>query len=141
MMARTAGAASALWFSGLGLGARLAAPLLATARAWQVLDLLIGVNYKEDMAKVQQVLMQVADANPLCLIEPRPLFIFNGFGESSMALQFSVWAVRENFPDLKNIIQREIKEAFDAAGIDIPYPHRTVNAVEPLPVRVVDQAP
>ena len=102
------------------------------------LDLLIGVNYKEDMAKVQQVLMQVADANPLCLIEPRPLFIFNGFGESSMDLQFSVWAVRENFLDLKNSIQREIKEEFDAAGIDIPYPHRTVNAVEPLPVRVVD---
>ena len=39
-----AGAASALWFSGLGFGARLAAPLLATARAWQVLDLLIGVT-------------------------------------------------------------------------------------------------
>ena len=101
------------------------------------IDLIIGVNYKEDMAKVQRVLQQVADANPLCLIEPRPLFIFNGFGESSMDLQFSVWAARENFLDLKNSIQREIKEAFDANGIDIPYPHRTLHAAEPLPVRVV----
>jgi L-lysine exporter family protein LysE/ArgO len=39
-----AGTASALWFAGLGFGARLAAPLLATARAWQILDLLIGVT-------------------------------------------------------------------------------------------------
>jgi L-lysine exporter family protein LysE/ArgO len=39
-----AGAASALWFTGLGFGARLGAPLLATARAWQILDLLIGVT-------------------------------------------------------------------------------------------------
>ncbi len=39
-----AGTASALWFTGLGFGARLAAPLLATARAWQVLDVLIGVT-------------------------------------------------------------------------------------------------
>jgi L-lysine exporter family protein LysE/ArgO len=39
-----AGTASALWFSGLGFGARLVAPLLATARAWQILDLLIGVT-------------------------------------------------------------------------------------------------
>lgn len=39
-----AGIASALWFTGLGFGARLAAPLLATARAWQILDLLIGVT-------------------------------------------------------------------------------------------------
>jgi L-lysine exporter family protein LysE/ArgO len=39
-----AGVASALWFTGLGYGARLAAPLLATPRAWQVLDLLIAAT-------------------------------------------------------------------------------------------------
>ncbi len=39
-----AGAASALWFTSLGLGARLAAPLLAAPRAWQILDLLIAVT-------------------------------------------------------------------------------------------------
>jgi L-lysine exporter family protein LysE/ArgO len=39
-----AGTASALWFTGLGFGARLLAPLLATARAWQILDLLIGAT-------------------------------------------------------------------------------------------------
>jgi L-lysine exporter family protein LysE/ArgO len=38
------GVASALWFTGLGYGARLAAPLLATPRAWQVLDLLIAAT-------------------------------------------------------------------------------------------------
>jgi L-lysine exporter family protein LysE/ArgO len=35
-------AASTLWFTGLGFGARLLAPLLASPRAWQVLDLLIS---------------------------------------------------------------------------------------------------
>jgi L-lysine exporter family protein LysE/ArgO len=39
-----AGTASALWFTGLGAGARLLAPLLGTARAWQILDLLIGAT-------------------------------------------------------------------------------------------------
>ena len=34
---------SAVWFTGLGYGARLLAPLLARPRAWQVLDTLIGV--------------------------------------------------------------------------------------------------
>ncbi|GAA4755701.1 LysE/ArgO family amino acid transporter [Nocardioides endophyticus] len=38
-----AGVASILWFCGLGFGARYASPLLARARAWQVLDVLIGV--------------------------------------------------------------------------------------------------
>ena len=39
-----AGVASVLWFTGLGYGARFAAPLLATPRAWQVLDLLIAAT-------------------------------------------------------------------------------------------------
>ena len=36
--------ASLLWFSGLGFGARLASPLLSRPRAWQVLDVLIGLT-------------------------------------------------------------------------------------------------
>jgi L-lysine exporter family protein LysE/ArgO len=36
--------ASAVWFTGLGFGARLLAPLLASPRAWQVFDLLIAAT-------------------------------------------------------------------------------------------------
>lgn len=36
-------AASVLWFAGLGYGARLASGLFARPRAWQVLDVVIGV--------------------------------------------------------------------------------------------------
>jgi L-lysine exporter family protein LysE/ArgO len=39
-----AGLASLLWFSGLGFGARLLSPVLALPRAWQVLDVLIGLT-------------------------------------------------------------------------------------------------
>jgi L-lysine exporter family protein LysE/ArgO len=39
-----AGAASILWFSGLGYGARLLSPVLTRPRAWQVLDVLIGLT-------------------------------------------------------------------------------------------------
>lgn len=35
--------ASLLWFAGLGYGARLAAPRLARPRAWQVLDVAVGL--------------------------------------------------------------------------------------------------
>ena len=39
-----AGLGSILWFTGLGYGVRLAAPLLSRRRAWQVLDVLIGLT-------------------------------------------------------------------------------------------------
>ena len=35
---------SLLWFAGLGYGARLLSPLLARPRAWQVLDVIIGLT-------------------------------------------------------------------------------------------------
>jgi len=36
--------ASTLWFTALGFGARFLAPLLSSARAWQVLDLLVAAT-------------------------------------------------------------------------------------------------
>ena len=91
------------------------------------IDLQIGVAYHEDLTHVREVLGAVADRNLGCLDEPQPLFIFKGFGESSMDIQFSVWAAKESYLEVKNAIQFEIKEAFDAAEIDIPFPNRTLH--------------
>lgn len=105
-------------------------------------DLQLGVAYKEDLEKVRKVLFEVAERNPLCLEEPEPLFIFQGFGDSSLNIQFSVWAKREQWLDLRNTIAEEIKGAFDRAGIEIPFPHRTLysgSITEPFPVRVVER--
>ncbi|MFA9461357.1 mechanosensitive ion channel family protein [Thiohalorhabdus sp. Cl-TMA] len=106
------------------------------------LDVLLRVAYKEDVGRVRAVLEGAAARNPLCLEEPKPLFLFLGFGESGMDLQFSVWAAREHYLELKSSIQPEIKAAFDEAGIEIPFPHRSLYAgavSEPFPVRVVGE--
>ena len=105
-------------------------------------DLQIGVAYKEDLANVRNALMAVADRNPLCLEEPKPLFIFLGFADSSLSIQFSAWAKRENFLDLRNSLAEDIKRAFDEAGIEIPFPHRTLysgSVTDPFPVRMTGQ--
>ena len=103
-------------------------------------DLALGVAYKSDLRRVQEILMEVASNNPLCLEEPAPLIIFLGFGDSSIDYQFSVWANRDRFLDLRNSISREIKEAFDAHEIEIPFPHRTLytgSVTEAMPLRIV----
>ena len=104
-------------------------------------DLQIGVAYREDLERVREVLLEAADRNLLCLDEPKPVFILLGFGDSSIDLQFSVWATRENFLDLKNSIQLDIKAAFDEAGIEIPFPQRVLHAggeQGSFPVRAVE---
>jgi small-conductance mechanosensitive channel len=108
------------------------------------LDLKLGVAYKEDIDQVRAVLMAVADNNPLCLDEPAPLFIFTGFGDSALEIQFSVWAKRENFLNLRNNITAEIKVAFDQAGIEIPFPHLSIYTGEitkPFPIKLDNATP
>lgn len=103
------------------------------------LDMQVGVAYKEDIGRVREVLEAVAERNPLCLEEPAPLFIFQGFGDSALNIQFSVWARRESFLDMRNSLFEEVKQAFDTAGIEIPFPHLSLYAgsmTEPLPVRL-----
>jgi len=106
------------------------------------IDVEVGVAYKEDIATVRKVLLEVASRNPLCLEEPPPLFVYKGYGDSSIDLLLGVWVKKENFLLLMNGIKQEIKEAFDNNGIEIPFPHLSVytgSVTDPFPVMVVNE--
>ncbi len=90
------------------------------------LDMPIGVAYKEDLTQVRTVLLSVVDETPLCLQEPAPVFIVNGYGDSAINLLFCVWVKRENLLEVRNTLYDKIKKAFDRKGIEIPFPHRTL---------------
>jgi small-conductance mechanosensitive channel len=92
-------------------------------------DLRVGVAYASDLQRVRDVLMEVADRHPLVLEEPAPLIIAQGYGASSIDLQFSVWVRREAYLEVRNAVQKEVKEAFDRAGIQIPFPHVALQTV------------
>jgi small-conductance mechanosensitive channel len=103
-------------------------------------DLAIGVAYKEDIGRVRAVLLDVAARNPLCLMEPEPLIILQGFGASSVNLMLAAWAEKSDWLTVKNTLLEEIKTRFDSEGIEIPFPHVSLyagSATEPLPVRLV----
>lgn len=104
------------------------------------LDIPIGVAYKEDVPRVRELLLDVADRHPMALDEPKAVVQFRGFAESSLDLKLAVWASQTDFYELRNSILVDIKRAFDEAGVEIPFPHRTLYAgsvTEPFPVRHV----
>ncbi|WP_038054757.1 mechanosensitive ion channel family protein [Thioalkalivibrio sp. ALJ1] len=107
------------------------------------LDMQIGVAYHTDLKQLRDVLMEVAEGNPVCLEEPKPLFIFLEYGDSALKIQLSVWARREKFLDLRNSMHLDVKAALDAVGIEIPFPQRTLGGLSAgaLPVRIVDNVP
>lgn len=106
------------------------------------LDLPISVAYKEDAARVMQTLEEVADANPLCLDEPKPLVIFKGFGASSVDFTLAIWFEKSDMLALRASILRDVKKRFDHEGIEIPFPHLTVYTgatTKPFPVALKDE--
>lgn len=99
----------------------------------------VSVAYKEDIAKVREVLLDVAEKNKFCLSEPAPLIIFDAFGASSIDLLLLVWAPKDEYIQLKNSINEEVKARFDKEGIEIPFPHVSIysgSASKPIPVEI-----
>lgn len=106
-------------------------------------DIQLSLAYRQDIERVREVLFMVADDHPLCLDEPRPVFIFNGFADSALSIQFSAWAARENFFAVKTALHLDIKKAFEREGIEIPFPQRVIQWAPdgpPLPHRVAPAA-
>lgn len=101
------------------------------------LDFELGVAYKEDLVKVRSIIEKVVRNNPLCLDEPEPLIVFKEFGASSINILLGVWFEKTNYLKVKNSVFLEIKTAFDAEGIEIPFPHISVytgEVTKPFPV-------
>lgn len=92
------------------------------------IDLVLGIAYAEDVEKVQDLLLELAQQNTVCLEEPKPFVLVTGFGASSVDLQFSFWVPRGEFLDGRGSMMIAVKKALDEHGIEIPFPHTSVYA-------------
>jgi small conductance mechanosensitive channel len=99
---------------------------------WSGYVLDIGVAYKEDTDRVVQIMRQVADelqTDPAFgskMLEPIEIFGVDNFADSAVIIKARLktmpieqWTVGREY-------RRRLKKAFDAQGIEIPFPHRTV---------------
>jgi small conductance mechanosensitive channel len=111
--------------------------------SFAVLD--VGVAYKEDVDRVTAVLVEVADglrADPAHgpnILEPLEVLGVDAFAESAVVIKIRIKTVPIKQWAVGRELRRRIKIAFDAKGIEIPFPHVSLYAGEaskPFPVRV-----
>ena len=101
------------------------------------LDLPVQAAYKEDPVRVMALLREIAVANPLCLDNPAPVVIFDGFGDSAMNFTLGIWFASADLLAVRGSILCAIKARFDREGIEIPFPHLSIYAgseTRPFPV-------
>lgn len=92
------------------------------------IDLSVGIAYAEDVEKVENLLMELAEKNPVCLEEPKAFVLVSAFGPSSVDLQFSFWVPKDKVLEGKSGMLVAVKNALDKEGIEIPFPHSSIYA-------------
>lgn len=91
----------------------------------------VGVAYGSDTKLVESVLLQVVNQNPVILKTPKPVVLFENFGDSS--LDFSVYFYTDDAfssPKLLSDLRFKIDEEFRKNKITIPFPQRDVHLFE-----------
>lgn len=102
----------------------------------------VGVAYKEDVRKVLEILKDIAENMPDALKDPAPLIQLDGFGDSSIDINFGVWTATSNVIDMKTQLMLAVKERFDKEGIEIPFPHISIyagEASEPIKIQTTSK--
>lgn len=87
-------------------------------------DLTIGVSYDADIKQTKTVLMEVLTSNSHVLQDPAPTVNVSELADSSVNFAVRPWCTVANYWDVYFGTIEKCKEALDAAGIEIPYPHR-----------------
>lgn len=89
-----------------------------------------NVAYGSDIAKVRNIISEVIDANPHILKDEllKPIIRFDAMSESSLDFFVLVWLdSRDNRFAVTDYLNTEIYRRFNEAGIEIPFPQRTVH--------------
>lgn len=83
----------------------------------------IGVSYDADIKQTKDVLLNVLTSQELVLKDPEPTISVSALGESSVDFAVRPWVKVEDYWTVYFDTLEKAKEALDAAGIEIPYPH------------------
>jgi MscS family membrane protein len=87
----------------------------------------VGVAYGSDIDEVKRILVQCMIDHPKVLDDPEPVAHMTGLGESSVdfALVGRVDAITNQYTT-QNEIRQAVYDRLNEAGIEIPFPQRTV---------------
>lgn len=91
-------------------------------------NVLVGIGYDDDIEEAKDLALESLREAEGVEEEPEPQVLVEDLGDSSVNLKLRAWTKpsRANMVAVSSDVTQLVKQKYDEAGIDIPYPIRTV---------------
>jgi small conductance mechanosensitive channel len=93
------------------------------------LKFVFGIGYDDDIDRATEIILEEAENHEGIMDDPGPTVRLIELGDSSVGLQSRIWIddpSRADFVKIRAEYIKAVKERFDEADINIPYPNRTI---------------
>ena len=88
------------------------------------MELKISVGYRDDLNAAKAALTLAAAEHPQVLPDPEPWAGVTDLLDSAVEVTLTAWTKSEDYWQARAEVFQAAKEALDAAGIEIPFPHQ-----------------
>ncbi|HPF69284.1 MAG TPA: mechanosensitive ion channel [Candidatus Krumholzibacteria bacterium] len=90
-------------------------------------DMTVGIGYGSSMDQAIAIINGLLEADPRVLKDPAPVVAVAELADSSVNIIVRPWVNAADYWGVNLDFQKNVKEAFDAAGVEIPFPQRVVH--------------
>ena len=89
-------------------------------------EICVSASYDVPTQKVIDALALAGTVDDV-LLDPAPVAVITGYGESAIQYSLRVWVKTENYWDVYFLINQRVKQIFDEQGVTMTYPHLNVH--------------
>lgn len=90
-------------------------------------DLTFGIAYGDDLRQAKDIIQRIVADDPRILAEPEATIALGELGDSSVVINVRPWVNTADYWAVRASLLENVKLAFDAEGVTIPFPQRDVH--------------
>ena len=90
----------------------------------------IGISYDDDIERAFETIEKVLTEDQRILSNPKTKIVVSELADSSVNIRTRAWVKADDMWSVKFDLSRRFKEAFDGAGLVIPFPQREIHMIQ-----------